>query len=842
MYGDIQAQYPNDAGIPKYSWKKCKTKLKDIDTSKLHYTRGFEENHIVIDFDIKDSDGNKSLELNLKEANKWPKTYVETSKSGQGLHLHYIWNGGDVEQLERIHSPGIEVKVFNGLSSLRRKLTLCNTEEITTITSGLKMKEKKEGDLLLDKKSVQDESHLRVMIKKCLNKEFHGATKPEVDFIYKLLNEAYNSGMKYDVSDMKPAIIAFAASSTNQAATCLDLVNKMKWGSEKTDEIMVDTSDTDTDIVFYDVEVFKNLFLVVHKMRGKGKKKIVMINPTPQEVGALLDFKLVGFNNKRYDDHILYARYLGYSNEELFNLSQKITSKEGSVRHGFREAYSLAYTDVYDFCSEKKSLKKWEIELGLKHNELEIDWNEPVAEELWPTIVEYCGDDVDATEAVFENRQADWLARKILADLAGGTVNMTTNQLTTRMIFGDDRNPQLEYTNLEELFPGYEFVRGEDGKMHNMYRGVDVSMGGYVYAEPGMYFNVPVLDIQSMHPSSMIAMNYFGKYTQRYADLKDARVAIKLGNFDVARNMFDGMLAKYLEDESQAEGLANALKIALTSAYGLTSASFENPMRDKRNVNNIVALRGALFMKTLQDEVEARGFTVAHIKTDSIKIPGATPELIEFCKEFARKYGYIFEHEATYEKFCLVNNAVFIAKYEWAEKKRLIGKWDAVGAQFAEPYLFKTLFSKEPIVFEDYVQIKNVTSPANIYLDFNESLPEGEHNYHFIGKVGSFVPIMPGNNGGLLLRKRDDKYTSVVGTKGYRWKESQIVRDLQQEDEIDLLYYNTLIQEAIKTIQKFGPIEEFIEDYGTVRTHFDEDLIGFDDVPPLQPIATAIIK
>ena len=605
---------------------------------------------------------------------------------------------------------------------------------------------------------------------------------------------------------------------------------------------MVDTSDTDTDIVFYDVEVFKNLFLVVHKMRGKGKKKIVMINPTPQEVGALLDFKLVGFNNKRYDDHLLYARYLGYSNEELFNLSQKILSKEGSVRHGFREAYSLAYTDVYDFCSEKKSLKKWQIELGLKHNELEIDWNEPVAEELWPTIVEYCGNDVDATEAVFENRQADWLARKILADLAGGTVNMTTNQLTTRMIFGDDRNPQLEYTNLEELFPGYEFVRGEDGKMHNMYRGVDVSMGGYVYAEPGMYFNVAVLDIQSMHPSSMIAMNYFGKYTQRYADLKDARVAIKLGNFDVARNMFDGILAKYLEDESKAEGLANALKIALNSAYGLTSASFENPMRDKRNVNNIVALRGALFMKTLQDEVEARGFTVAHIKTDSIKIPGATPELIEFCKEFARKYGYIFEHEATYEKFCLVNNAVFIAKYEWAEKKRLIGKWDAVGAQFAEPYLFKTLFSKEPIVFEDYVQIKNVTSPANIYLDFNESLPEGEHNYHFIGKVGSFVPIMPGNNGGLLLRKRDDKYTSVVGTKGYRWKESQIVRDLQQEDEIDLLYYNTLIQEAIKTIQKFGPIEEFIEDYGTVRTHFDEDLIGFDDVPPLQPIATAIIK
>lgn len=68
-------------------------------------------------------------------------------------------------------------------------------------------------------------------------------------------------------------------------------------------------------------------------------------------------------------------------------------------------------------------------------------------------------------------------------------------------------------------------------------------------------------------------------------------------------------------------------------------------------------------MRTLQDEVQQRGFTVAHIKTDSIKIPGATPEIIDFCMKFAEKYGYQFEHEATYEKMCLVNNAVYIARY-----------------------------------------------------------------------------------------------------------------------------------------------------------------------------------
>lgn len=843
-YGDIPAQYANESGTPKNTWENCKTLLKDIDTSKLHYAKGFEPNHIVMDFDIKNEDGTKSLEKNIEAASKWPKTYAEVSKSGKGIHLHYIWGGDNVEELKRIYDTDIEVKVFVGNSSLRRQLSLCNTEPITTLTSGLEFDEKKGGNKLLNKKSVEDEKHLRIMIKKCMRKEFHGSTKPEIDFINKLLEEAYASDIVYDVSDMKSAVLAFAATSTNQAPYCIDLVKKMLWASKQNESMKitfgtVSKDSDDSDIVFYDVEVFSNLFLVVYKMRGPNKKKIVMVNPTPQEIGELFEYKLVGFNNKRYDDHILYGRYLGYDNAQLFDLSKKIITKQSSVQHGFREAYSISYTDVFDFCSEKKSLKKWEIELGLKHNELPLDFDQPAPEDQLPKIIEYCGDDVDATEAVFEARKADWFARKILADLAGGTPNMTTNQLTTRIVFGNERRPQLEYTHLEETFPGYQYIQGSDGKWRNMYRGTDVSMGGYVYAEPGMYFNVPILDIKSMHPTSIIVMNYFGVYTKNYADLKDARIAIKDGRLDVARTMLNGKLEPYLDDESMLDDLAYALKIALNSAYGLTSASFENAMRDKRNVNNIVALRGALFMRTLQDEIQARGYTVAHIKTDSIKIPDASSDIIKFCKDFASQYGYEFEHEATYEKMCLVNQAVYIAKYEWAEKKKLIGKWVAVGSQFAEPYVFKKLFSQETILFDDYKQTKSVTSPTIMYLDFNESLPNDEHNYLHVGKVGSFVPIMPNMGGGLLLRKKDEKYTSVVGTKGYRWKESDIVKNLNQEDQIDLMYYNTLVNDAIKTIEKFGPIDDLI-DYSLHDEPKELDLIGFDETAPLEPIANAM--
>lgn len=75
-------------------------------------------------------------------------------------------------------------------------------------------------------------------------------------------------------------------------------------------------------------------------------------------------------------------------------------------------------------------------------------------------------------------------------------------------------------------------------------------------------------------------------------EILDARIAIKHKDFDKARKMLGGALAKYLTDEDSAADLAQALKIAINSVYGLTSATFENPFRDVRNKDNIVAKRG----------------------------------------------------------------------------------------------------------------------------------------------------------------------------------------------------------------------------------------------------------
>lgn len=803
---DCQAQEANSQEMPCKKWEEVTTCLKDIDTSKVHYIRP-PKNLIVIDFDLKDENGNKSPEKNLAAASEWPSTYAEFSKSGGGIHLHYYYTG-DVTKVSRLYSDGIEIKVFNGKASLRRKLSKCNNVPIATLSSGLPMKEEK----VVNFDGVKDEKALRALIKKNLRKEIHPATKPSIDFINKILDDYYASGKTYSVVDLRPSVMAFAANSSHQADYCLKIVANMKFQSEDISSIPEFDKDT---IIFFDVEVFPNLFLLNWKYQGKDKKVVRMINPTPEEIENLLHFKLVGFNNRRYDNHILYARYLGFTNQELYDLSQRIVN--GSKNAMFGEAYNLSYTDIYDFCAKKQSLKKWEIELNIHHQELGLPWDQPVDESLWEKVAEYCDNDVIATEAVWDHCQADFTARKILADLAGKTVNDSTNSLTTAIIFGKDRNPELVYTDLAtgeatikeyerhdilNSFPGYEFVKGDDNRWHNMYRDTDLGLGGYVYAEPGMYTNVALLDIASLHPHSILAMNCFGEYTKNFKDLVDTRILIKHNDYISAKKLFGGRLAKYLDDPEQAKDLAQALKIAINSVYGLTSATFDNPFKDNRNKNNIVALRGALFMRELQYEVQKRGYRVAHIKTDSIKIPDADEAIISFCMDFAKKYGYTFEHEATYSKMCLVNNAVYIAKYKDGKHA---GEWTATGAQFQHPYVFKYLFSKEPIIFEDMCEAKTVQTA--LYLDMNEELGENEHSYHFIGKAGQFCPIISGKGGGELLREKDGKYYSAAGAKGYRWLESELVKELGKEQDIDIKYFKSLVDDAVENISNYGDIE-----------------------------------
>ena len=100
----------------------------------------------------------------------------------------------------------------------------------------------------------------------------------------------------------------------------------------------------------------------------------------------------------------------------------------------------------------------------------------------------------------------------------------------------------------------------------------------------------------------------------------------------------------------------------------------------------------------------------------------------------------------------------------------------------------------------------------------DEELAEKLASYHalkFVGRVGLFSPIKPGCGGGELVResKKPDGstgYDAVTGTKGYLWLESEDVIKNNKQDDIDLNYYDNLVNQAIDTISEFGDYEWFV--------------------------------
>ena len=64
----------------------------------------------------------------------------------------------------------------------------------------------------------------------------------------------------------------------------------------------------------------------------------------------------------------------------------------------------------------------------------------------------------------------------------------------------------------------------------------------------------------------------------------------------------------------------------------------------------------------------------------------------------------------------------------------------------------------------------------------------------------------------MLYRVNDNKRYAAPGSTGYRWLESEMVYSLNKRKDIDLSFYELLVDNAIETISKYGDFEWFISD------------------------------
>lgn len=776
LCADCPAQYATENGVPKKRWADCETKLANIISTELHYVKP-PANHIVIDLDCRGAAGGKSKEINFAKIKSLglPPTYGEFSKSGEGIHLHYIYDG-DPFGLTSLIEENVEVKVFKGNASLRRKFTLGNNFPIAHISSGIPLKERKE-DVKLE--TVKDAKHLENIVRKGLRGEY-GSHKVTIDFLDYIIRGCKKNNLTYDLSSYFEDLMEYAAASTNHSRELPEVVKRMP----------LVNGVVEAPIVFFDMEVFPNFNCLCWKIIGENtcnKERF----PTANTILMLSrKYRLIGFNNKKYDNGIMYKILEGASPKELYLYSKAIIGKKARIP---KDADSLSYSDILDFCSNKQSLKKWEVELGIHHQECQYNWDEDLPESAWDDVEGYCCNDVAASEMVFEKNKDDWDARLMLAYLTEMTPNDSTNNLTASLIFGDDWSPQEQfiYTDLSETFPGYEHHMVGD-KCVSTYLGKEVGEGGYVDAVLGAQVMVGVNDVESMHPTSACELNIFGtKYTGRFRELVNARKAAKNKNEEFLKTCFDGKVWEYIQQTGMSfKKLSKSLKVPINAVYGMTSAKFPNRFKDPRNVDNIVAKRGALMMMTLQDKLIKEGVTPIHIKTDSIKIPNFTEELNQEVVDFGKKYGYRFTIEEFYTVFCLFNKAEYIA-YNAAT-----GEWESRGPTFQNPYVYKSLFGGD-IDPTDFVFTKSVEKGA-IYIDDV-----------FYGKNVNVICVKP-EFGGTMLCKNEEKIGSVTGTKGLYFMEYEEAMMGDLGEVLNMDYYESLCTEAKAKVEAYIPWEVFI--------------------------------
>lgn len=800
LCSECPAQYATESGTPKASWDTVTTKLSNIVSTELHYVRP-QLQHIVIDLDCRDSGGGKSLNAAISVINELglPPTYGELSKSGQGVHLHYIYDG-DPTTLTNLIRENVEVKVFVGKSSLRRKFSYSNGLPVSHVSSGIPLKDKKED---VAGKEIEDEDHLRNIIKKGLRGEY-GSHIVTIQFIDYMLKKAVAQGLVYDLESYRVDLMAYALKSTHHANELPAVVEKMP----------LHNGAKEKPIIIFDFEVFPNYNCLGWKIKGEKQRNIERF-PSPQTLQDFLDkYRIAGFNNLGYDNIIWYTLMQGASPYEVYKVSKAIITRDKSLRIP-RSVKSLSYTDIYDFCNTKQSLKKWEVQLGIHHQECPYDWDQPLPEEAWDVVDRYCLNDVEASEAVWDANENDWVTRQLLAFLTGMTVNDTTNSLTAKLIFGEDTHPQSEfiYTDLSDTFPGYAY-EVKNGKCVSYFHGRTIGEGGYVVGSPGWHTMVGVRDVESMHPTSTIELGLFGKYTARYKYLVDVRKAAKNGREEEIKAAYDGRLYEFMTEKNLSyKTLSKSLKVPINAVYGCTSAKFDNIFKDPRNVDNIVAKRGELMMVSLEDELRAIGVAPTHVKTDSIKLDNYTQELDDKVVEFGKKYGYKFTIEEFYTTFCLFDKAQYIA-YD-----ACTGKWDSRGKLFDKNGLvFKKLFGLD-VKESDYLETKQSLS-GPLYI--------GDQ---FVGKNANIVFVKE-QYGKPMSCKRDDKFVSVTGTKGLFVMEYEEALQKDFWNILDYDYYDSQVEKAKAMVEKYVPWDVFV-------SHAHDPI---PDIPCLEEINEAIRK
>lgn len=175
-------------------------------------------------------------------------------------------------------------------------------------------------------------------------------------------------------------------------------------------------------IYFFDSETYKHDTLFVFISR-KTKEEFVFHNASPNDYQEFIDKHqpiLVGYNSKHFDKYILKACLLGYSPEEVREISDYIVEGNNPWEYNFEGYCNLPPVwDLFDCIKTYKSLKELEGNMRMDITETTIPFDLPTKwnKEQYEEVLYYCTADVKALIPLFKKVLNNYKAKYTICKL-----------------------------------------------------------------------------------------------------------------------------------------------------------------------------------------------------------------------------------------------------------------------------------------------------------------------------------------------------------------------------------------------------------------------------------------
>lgn len=596
------------------------------------------------------------------------------------------------------------------------------------------------------------------------------------------------------------------------------------------------------EMLTFDFEVFAHDWLVVFKNLKSEKVSVIHNDSDKLRTFVKPNNVYVGWNNSRYDNHIMVAILHGATIREVKSLNDWIIADNKPWEH-YTVQYKKREFNFIDLMQDENmlSLKRASGNMGFNIQETEVDFDidRPLTKEELKRTISYCVNDVDVTSKLFKLKLDSGIKPKIFNAKRVGldplrAIGQTNGNLIAdymgaeKIHYNDERTLALSKNINMDIIPQSIkdfFYRWEDDSISTErylspppekgdfdYRhhveiidGVEIkyALGGVhgaipKYMEESNDERVIILDdVTSFYPFIMINENLYSRSWKYPERLKMA--------------VHDRIEAKAKGDKV----VSNALKLPINTAYGISLATFNRSYDAKQGRN--VCFNGQLLLTDLYLHMReaASSFKLINFNTDGVMYSVNRSEINKIdvaVREWETRTGYMLTREyidGIYQKD--VNNYIYV---DVNDKITAIGGWVKQWNGGNMTSNSGTIIHRAIVEFFVHgTPVEETIKSATNILDF-QYITNAGNMYHerFHTVNGKRIPVqkvnrtyatnLPGYE--TIYHVKYNKRDELQYNKAPSIPEHVFIDNTGTEMTFDKLDYNWYIEEAERKIKLFG--------------------------------------